>query len=82
MSAHWLRKVQERNLLIMAIEYYSERRAAVKAGVNRLTLRRHRRAGNITPLVVGGVVLYASNALEDWKARHLSRRGRRENGGE
>ena len=66
----------------MAIEYFSERRAAVKVGVNRLTLRRHRRAGKINALVIGGVVLYASNALEDWKARHLSRRVRRENSGE
>lgn len=61
----------------MSVEYLSERRAAVKAGVARMTLRRHRQLGNIRPLVIGGVVLYASNALDEWKARHLSTRGRK-----
>lgn len=61
----------------MSVEYLSERRAAVKAGVSRMTLRRHRHLGNIRPLVIGGVVLYASNALDEWKARHLSTRGRK-----
>lgn len=61
----------------MSVEYLSERRAAVKAGVSRMTLRRHRHLGNIRPLVIGVVVLYASNALDEWKTRHLSPRGKK-----
>ena len=59
--------------------YLSERRAAAKVGVSRTTLRRHRNAGKIHPLILGFVVLYPSNALEEWKARHVTRRGHRRN---
>lgn len=57
----------------MPEEFYSERRAAVKAGVSRTTLRRHREAGLIRPLVLEHTVLYSRTELEAWKARHLTR---------
>jgi len=59
----------------MAEEFYSERRAAVRLGVARTTLRRHRAAGQIRPLCLGGAVLYGESELERFEARHLSSRG-------
>lgn len=53
-------------------EYYSERRAAVRLGIARMTLRRHRAAGRIKPLCLGGAVLYSAAELERFKASHLA----------
>lgn len=60
-------------------EYYSERRAALKVGVNRLTLRRARAAGRIRPLVLAHTVLYSAVELDRWKkdnAATLARGGK------
>lgn len=53
-------------------QYLSERKAAVKAGVSRNTLRKHRTAGLIEPLAIGYAVLYPITALE----KYMVRRGR------
>ena len=61
-------------------EVYSERRAAIKAGVNRLTLRRARAAGRIRPLVLPHTILYSAVELDRWKkdnAATLARGGKR-----
>jgi hypothetical protein len=66
----------------MIEEFYSERRAAVMAGVSRTTLRRARRNKEIRPFVLAHAVFYPLSEIQAFKARHLSRRGRRENAGE
>jgi hypothetical protein len=48
-------------------QFFSERRAAARVGVSRSTLRRHRNAGRIQPLMMGFVVLYPLNALLQWR---------------
>jgi len=61
-------------------EYYSERRAAIKAGVNRLTLRRHREAGRIRPLILSHTILYSAAEIERWKKANpatIARGGKR-----
>jgi hypothetical protein len=47
----------------------SERRAAKRTGVGRMTLRRHRAAGNIVPIVFDGLVLYKVSELHNWHER-------------
>jgi hypothetical protein len=59
--------------MVDEFEMYSERRAAVKAGVTRKTLRLHRKAGRIRPLVLAHTVLYSRGALEEWRARYFPR---------
>jgi hypothetical protein len=39
-------------------------------GVSRSTLRRHRDAGRIHPLMMGFVVLYPLNALLQWRKEY------------
>ncbi len=51
-------------------QYFSERRAAARVGVSRSTLRRHRDAGRIHPLMMGFVVLYPLNALLQWRKEY------------
>lgn len=55
-------------------EMYSERRAAVKAGVTRKTLRLHRKAGRLRPLVLAHTVLYSRAEIESWKAKYFPER--------
>lgn len=63
--------------------YFSERRAAVRLGIARSTLRRYRAAGLVKPLCLGGAVLYGESELERFKAlRYISTRGRKEEGSE
>lgn len=50
--------------------YYSERRAAVRLGIGRMTLRRKRAAGLIKALCLGGAVLYSTSELDKFKASH------------
>jgi hypothetical protein len=61
--------------------YFSERRAAVRCGIARSTLRRQRAAGLIRALCLGGAVLYSESELERFKAsshgRHIERRRQR-----
>jgi hypothetical protein len=57
----------------MATEFFAERRAARLLGIARTSLRRHRAAGNIKPLCIGGAVLYAESELERFKASPYGR---------
>lgn len=54
---------------MMGEELLSERRAAKRTGVGRMTLRRHRTAGNIVPMVFDGLVLYKASELQNWHER-------------
>jgi hypothetical protein len=60
--------------MIDDFEMYSERRAAMEAGVTRKTLRLHREAGRLRPLVLAHTVLYSRAQLERWKAKYFPER--------
>jgi hypothetical protein len=50
--------------------FFSERRAAVRLGIGRMTLRRKRAAGLVKALCLGGAVLYSESELERFKASY------------
>jgi predicted site-specific integrase-resolvase len=62
----------------MAELFFSERRAAVRLGIARSTLRRYREAGHVRPLCLGGAVLYGELELERFKTARLTPRNDKE----
>lgn len=64
----------------MADEFFSERRAAAKAGISHTTLQRYRREGRVRALVLDHCVLYSASELKRLKGMMTharSGRGRR-----
>lgn len=65
----------------MVQEFFAERPAARRLGITRTTLRRHRAAGHVSPLCIGGAVLYSEGELRRFKAstygRNIERRRQR-----